>query len=212
MLKVRINQADLFKVGLLLGGIEKGSATAISRAVNKGLDGVSPEVKSVVGSEINAKAKAVTSQVKVIKTWPGNLNGKAVIGEGAYGRGKGTALIDYRNSRQTKKGVTVVLKSGRSRTLIPGAFIATMRSGHRGVFRRAGYTNLYEPRGTKGIFIEGGKVITPKSPGQRREAIKELFSTSVVDAMGDNLPLVVYRVQARIDKELSRQVDLLLSK
>lgn len=43
--------------------------------------------------------------------------------------------------RQTKKGVSVEVNRGK-RTLVKGAFIATMASGHRGVFMRKGKARL----------------------------------------------------------------------
>ena len=43
-------------------------------------------------------------------------------------------------ARQTKKGVTYEIKRGR-RVLFPHAFIATMSSGHRGVFARGKYAS-----------------------------------------------------------------------
>lgn len=43
--------------------------------------------------------------------------------------------------RQTKKGVSVEVNRGK-RTLIKGAFVATMKSGHKGVFRRRGKARL----------------------------------------------------------------------
>ncbi len=43
--------------------------------------------------------------------------------------------------RQTKKGVSVEVNRGK-RTLLKGAFVATMRSGHKGIFKRRGKTRL----------------------------------------------------------------------
>lgn len=44
-------------------------------------------------------------------------------------------------TRQTKRGVMVSVNKGASK-LFPGAFIATMRSGHKGVFYRTGKARL----------------------------------------------------------------------
>lgn len=49
-------------------------------------------------------------------------------------------LIAYPN-RQTKKGVVVEVNRGK-RTLVKGSFVATMKSGHKGVFRRRGSARL----------------------------------------------------------------------
>jgi hypothetical protein len=49
-------------------------------------------------------------------------------------------LIAY-PARQTRKGVSVEVNRGK-RTLVKGAFVATMASGHKGVFRRVGKARL----------------------------------------------------------------------
>lgn len=43
--------------------------------------------------------------------------------------------------RQTKKGVSVEVNRGK-RTLVKGSFVATMKSGHTGVFQRRGSARL----------------------------------------------------------------------
>lgn len=43
--------------------------------------------------------------------------------------------------RQTKQGVSVEVNRGK-RTLVKGAFVATMASGHRGIFKRRGTARL----------------------------------------------------------------------
>jgi hypothetical protein len=49
-------------------------------------------------------------------------------------------LVAYPH-RQTDKGVSVEVNVGK-RTVVAGSFEATMRSGHEGIFRRAGRTRL----------------------------------------------------------------------
>lgn len=54
--------------------------------------------------------------------------------------GEPVPLVAYPH-RQTKKGVSVSVNRGK-RTLIEGAFLATMGSGHQGVFTRRGTARL----------------------------------------------------------------------
>jgi hypothetical protein len=49
-------------------------------------------------------------------------------------------LVAYPH-RQTKEGVSVEVNRGK-RTLVKGSFVATMKSGHKGVFRRRGTARL----------------------------------------------------------------------
>lgn len=54
--------------------------------------------------------------------------------------GEPVPLVAYPH-RQTAKGVSVEVNRGK-RTLVKGAFVATMKSGHLGVFRRRGKARL----------------------------------------------------------------------
>lgn len=54
--------------------------------------------------------------------------------------GEPVPLVAYPH-RQTAKGVSVEVNRGK-RTLVKGSFVATMRSGHKGVFRRRGAARL----------------------------------------------------------------------
>jgi hypothetical protein len=54
--------------------------------------------------------------------------------------GEPVPLVAYPH-RQTKRGVSVEVNRGK-RTLLKGAFVATMRSGHMGVFRRRAEARL----------------------------------------------------------------------
>lgn len=56
-------------------------------------------------------------------------------------KGKGTPLI-YFQARQTKPGVTAIVKRSSGRKLYPHRFIATMRTGHKGVYMRKGKARL----------------------------------------------------------------------
>jgi len=82
--------------------------------------------------------------------------------------GAGIPLAAYPH-RQTAKGVSVRVNRGGAK-LIQSAFLATMRSGHRGVFARS---------------------------GELRLPIKELYASRVVDVFGD--PGAVDAVLGRAD-------------
>ncbi|MDF1577677.1 MAG: flagellar basal body-associated FliL family protein [Desulfobulbales bacterium] len=200
-MKITINESDLADFHFLLSGIESGADKALSRALNKGVDGVGPEIKTIVQSTHNIKSTTITGQIRKQKASPQHLRAKVTVGQGAYGRGKGTAIIDFAAGRATRRsGYRVKLKKNKGIVTLANAFVATMKSGHKGVFVRVGYTNLYSR--------ENG------SPSARKEAIKEVFSTSTVDALKNpgNYATLRAKVIARINNELARQTDLLLSR
>lgn len=78
-------------------------------------------------------------------------------------------------TRQTKKGVSVAINKG-GRALIRHAFIATMKSGHQGVFMRYGTATRVASSRWKG---------NARYAGQKRQPIRELYSSKVIDVFGD---------------------------
>lgn len=104
-------------------------------------------------------------------------------------------LTRRKGGYRTGGGVSVLIK-GR-RVLIPHAFIATMKSGHRGVFARGAY-------GGKGKIVPTGETSSRFHFGKKRYSINELFTfgapqafsnPDVVDAMNDRareqMPIVL---------------------
>lgn len=221
-MSVTINQDDLARLSFTLAGIKNGAATVLSRGINKGIDGVGPETKTVVQDTHNIKATVISRQIKKIKSTPSNLSAKATIGDDSYGHGRGTAVIDFKGGRQTKKtGYRVQLKKNKGVVNLKNAFVATMKSGHKGVFVRAGYTNLAVNGavGSSRFSVSQNRRIATsttvlKDKTQRKEAIKEVFSTSTVDAISNsgNFKSMQSKVIGRIDRELERQTNLLLSR
>jgi hypothetical protein len=91
-------------------------------------------------------------------------------------KSKPLPLIAF-GARQTMTGVSVEVTKGK-RAIIRSAFIATMQSGHKGVFQR---------RGTKQIMGKG------RYAGKLRQPIYELFTASVSSALAQAAPRVLER-------------------
>lgn len=85
-------------------------------------------------------------------------------------------------ARQIKKGVSVAVNKGK-RSVVSGAFLATMKSGHQGIFRRKGKARL---------------------------PIEELWSTRISDVFRDSgmLPAVFARGQSVFTKSFDRLLPL----
>lgn len=105
-------------------------------------------------------------------------------------RGSRTPLVAF-SARQNKTGVSVHI---RTRKTVKGAFIATMKSGHRGVFTRSG---------------RFGRRGNPKL-----ERIKQLFSLSLPQALEQEQILSRLRPFAaeRYKVELAREVKFRTSR
>jgi hypothetical protein len=108
---------------------------AIARATRMGLNRTGEQLRTQADREIraeyNVKLKAIRAQSRLRKA---AQSGPLVVDLDYYGAGK-VSLLAY-GARQTKRGVTVAVRRGGGRKLIPGAFIAKMKSGLTGVFAR----------------------------------------------------------------------------
>lgn len=84
--------------------------------------------KRIIREDYNIKGKDLS---KVIKKTTADKRGRLAS---IIATGRGIALFKFK-AKQTKKGVSVTVKKGK-RKLLRGHFIATMPSGHKGVFIR----------------------------------------------------------------------------
>ncbi len=102
--------------------------------------------------------------------------------------GKAIPVIAYPGAREVRKGVSVGINRGK-RKVIPSAFIAVMKSGHRGVFRR-------------------------KTKGGKRLPIQELYSSTVADVFKDQdmIPSLQEEGQRVFASAFTRNLSLMLDK
>lgn len=138
--------------------------TAAVRALNKMADQVKVQAsRAVREAGYGLKAADIKKGLRVRRASQGSKRASVVA------NGRPIALINY-SARQTSKGVTVAVQKGRK--LIPGAFIATMPSGHQGVFVR-------QPGGKHRKVSTKGKASWHQLP------IRELFGPSVPDGLAN---------------------------
>lgn len=115
------------------------------------------------------------------------------------GRGFPLMLFNPRVVRGKGGGVSVQVKSGK-RFLIPHAFIATMKSGHQGVFARGSY-------GGKGDVVKAG-TFGRFVFGKRRVPISELFTLTPAGAFSnpDVTAAMTDRVAAQLPIVLAQEI------
>lgn len=170
-----IVKIDLSKLGDWTRLQERHVLTSAKRAGVDALRAMRAEASRRIRKSKNIKVSAIgkritTSVHKGSLAWTVRASGESMpIGAFAGLRqiGKG-GRQPKRKGGPRRGGVTVEINKG-SRKFIPGAFIATMKSGHTGVFRR-----------------ERRKLRLP---------IDELFTTTVADAFSDAIPFVAARGQ-----------------
>lgn len=171
-----IVRVDLSKLGDWKANQEKHVITSAKRA---GVDALramraeaSRQIRKTKNLKVSAIGKRITTSVhKGSLAWTVRASGESMP-IGAFGGirqiGMGRRRVKKRKDGSRRGGVMVEINKG-SRKFIPGAFIATMKSGHKGVFRR-------ERRKT-------------------RLPINELFTTTVADAFKDATPFIAARGQ-----------------
>lgn len=158
---VRSN-ADSVIADFLFAAEEMPDATV--RALNKIADqGKTFGAREIKSAGYNLKIGDIKRAMRVRRASKGNLKATIIT------TGRPIPLIAY-GARQTAKGVTVNVLSGRK--LIPGAFIATMPSGHKGVYVRA-------PGAKHKKVGQGSKASWHALP------IRELYGPSIPDAMNN---------------------------
>lgn len=136
---------------------------AVPRALNKVIDQVrTTAAREMRGAGYNLKVGDIKKAMTVSRATPARLTANVLSS------GRPIALIKY-GARQTAKGVSVDVLRGRK--VITGAFIATMPSGHKGVYVRVGKNHKK--------VMKNGRVMWSGLP------IKELFGPSVPDGLAN---------------------------
>lgn len=106
--------------------LEKAKVRALNKVADQAKVAASKEIRA---AGYNMKAAAIKHRITIKRA----TKGDAVVVIKCSGRP--IPLIEF-SARETSAGVSVSVKQGRK--LIKGAFIATMPTGHKGVFVRVG--------------------------------------------------------------------------
>ena len=147
---------------------EQAARDMRDKATASALNKMADQVKVRSAREIRAvgyslRAATIKKGLTVRRANPRQLKAAVVA------QGRPIPLIEF-SARQTSKGVSVAVLNGRK--VIPGAFIAVMPSGHRGVFVR-------QDGGRHKKVMTGGKASWHQLP------IRELFGPSVPDGLAN---------------------------
>lgn len=148
--------------------LDKAQASAANRSAKSTVSFFSKETRK----EVNVKSSALKKQIWIRRAKPANLVSTINIS------GRHLSLISM-GARQNRRGVTVRrLKTG-GRTVLKSAFVATMPSGHVGVFRRKGKARL---------------------------PIQEQFGPSVISLWSRRQEAITRHAINTLQKELKRQI------
>jgi hypothetical protein len=173
MIQVRV-EVDAAPVLAILESLSSPALEQVAAlAINDTLKNAEVQAARVIAPAMGAPSRAVKAALAIERATPSSLAGALVA------RGKPLKMIEFR-PRETRHGVQV--RIGGDVETYRRAFIATMRTGHRGVFERK---------------------------GRERGPIRELYGASVPGYMArsDVLPLIQQTLADRLNVNLARQLD-----
>ena len=160
--------------------VNKGAVRALNRALTAGRTAMARDIASDTGIGVRDVTKALSERKATIDR-----------AEAAFGATIRRIPLIYFKARQTATGVTAKLTGGAGR--YPSAFIARMRSGHEGVFRRK-YVGSIGTRMTK------------------RLPIVELFGPSLGHVFAKHRPAALARTQEAFHAAFAHELDRLIAK
>jgi Prophage minor tail protein Z (GPZ) len=175
--------------------LREKAPVAIARALNKSIASAQTIMLRVISSDLKVKVSDLRDKVRIQQATP------AVHTARIYASAKRIPLIDFgakgpEPSRGCGRGVTAKLGGGRSR--YPNAFIATMKSGHRGVFQRGSKGNLNATR-------------RGPAPNRSQLPIRELFGPSIAHVFQKNEAVGLARAQEQLAKNLKSEFRFVLA-
>ena len=123
-------------------GMETGPLkSALKRALKKAGSTALRDMRSEASKRVRARNRIKASYVRKALTLSKPTGGDISSFAWAVNVSGERVPLDAYPTRQTAKGVSVEVNRGK-RTLVKGAFKATMGSGHKGVFQRRGKARL----------------------------------------------------------------------
>lgn len=163
--------------------LRRGAARAINRTAVTTRKHASQRIRET----LNVKASKVKDRLNIVRANSSHLTGAV------QSKRKPLRVSDFNGVRQTHKGVTVRMRKDKPRKLFKGAFMATMKSGHRGAYIR-------KPGGTR---YSRGRPYTssPNLP------ILELLGPNDQTIFGENLDDLVRLSDDLLQERLQREID-----
>lgn len=131
--KMDLSQLEALEPGRLRGAIKR----AIRKAGSTALRDMRSEASKRVRARLPIKPSYIHKALTMRKEEGHDIS---EMSWSLVVSGEPVPLVAYPH-RQTKKGVSAEVHRGR-RVVIAGSFIATMKSGHKGVFKRIGSARL----------------------------------------------------------------------
>ncbi len=126
-IKVTVDERSFKEAAHILRAVPRAVPRVFRRAIGRTVDMAATDLKRRVGKQITAKKGDISKGISKKKTtFYGSVGAKPFR----------PGLLAFPGTKQTKRGVSYRLSRTAGRKRIEHGFIATMKSGHRGVFAR----------------------------------------------------------------------------
>ena len=182
MIQTKIS-SDFDKVSIEFSKYANNIDRATASALNKVAAQANTEGKKAITEQYTIKRSEIKPRLKRARR--NSLRAELEV----YSKKLGISLPKFK-ARKLKRGVKVTVKKGSAK-LLPGAFLATMSSGHRGVFYR---------QGEKKFMSKG------------RYAGKSFKRQQIVERFGPNVPVLFAsrKVTARMNNKIEEKFPTIL--
>ena len=135
-IQVKVDERSFKEAAHILRAVPRAVPRVFRRAINRTVDMAATDLKRRVGKQITAKKGEIAKGIIKKKATYANLTGS--IGAKEFRPG----LLAFPGTKESKHGVRYRISRTAGRKTIEHGFIATMPSGHRGVFARGGPSRL----------------------------------------------------------------------
>lgn len=130
---IKVDEQSFKEASHILRAVPRAVPRVFRRAIGRTVDMAATDLKRRVGAQITAKKGEIAKGISKKKsTYFGSVGAKPFR----------PGLLAFPGTKQTKHGVRYRLSRTAGRKTIEHGFIATMPSGHRGVFARGRETRL----------------------------------------------------------------------
>jgi len=135
-IEIKLDERSFKEAARILRAVPRAVPRVFRRAINRTVDMAATDLKRRVGAQITAKKGEIAKSISKKKATHANLSGS--LGAKPFRPG----LLAFPGTKQTKHGVSYRISRTAGRKRIEHGFIATMPSGHRGVFARGAPSRL----------------------------------------------------------------------
>lgn len=204
---VSLNQSDVAHVRRMLQDVKGGGPKVVKRAVDRTMGTMKTTISRIARETLNIRKADLDKGIGVKKYDDATASGRVTI------EGASLPVYDFHPQQDMYRGVSVQIKKRGARKFIAGAFIATMKSGHKGVFWR----EWHDAKARAGFGYRIKRLPWAKEKDRMKKyrlKIHELFTTALPEALGDKKPMdeILTDASENLHKNLDRELNYELSK